>query len=318
MTKEALLTMQNIQQTTDTILMVRPAHFGFNEETAANNAFQVNDQSLSATEIQEKAKVEFDNFVGKLRAVGVKVIVVEDTSDPITPDAVFPNNWVTFHQDGLIITYPMYASKRRLERREDVLNELSGQFAITNHVRMEGYELENRFLEGTGSMILDRPNRLVYACLSPRTDPELLEEFGQITGYTPVVFHAVDEQGQDIYHTNVMMAMGETFVVIVMDSILNPEHKSDLLAYFDATGKELIDLSLEQMQSFAGNMLQVRNTTGQTFLVMSTQAYEALRQEQITQIEKHTRILHSPIKTIETYGGGSARCMMAEVFLPRI
>jgi len=317
MTKEALLTMQNIQQTTDTILMVRPAHFGFNEETAANNAFQVNDQSLSTTEIQEKAKVEFDNFVGKLRAVGVNVIVVEDTSDPITPDAVFPNNWVTFHQDGLIITYPMYASKRRLERREDVLNELSSQFTITNHVRMEGYEAENRFLEGTGSMILDRPNRLVYACLSPRTDPELLEEFGQITGYTPVVFHAVDEQGQDIYHTNVMMAMGESFVVIVMDSISNPQEKADLLALFKVTDKELIDLSLEQMQSFAGNMLQVRNTSGETFLVMSTQAYEALRPQQIEQIEKHTRILHSPIKTIETYGGGSARCMMAEVFLQK-
>lgn len=317
MTKEALLTMQNFQQTTDTILMVRPAHFGFNEETAANNAFQVNDQSLSATEIQEKAKVEFDNFVGKLRAVGVNVIVVEDTSDPITPDAVFPNNWVTFHQDGLIITYPMYASKRRLERREDVLNELSGQFTITNHVRMEGYEAENRFLEGTGSMILDRPNRLVYACLSPRTDPELLEEFGQITGYTPVVFHAVDEQGQDIYHTNVMMAMGESFVVIVMDSIRDPQEKADLVALFKVTDKDVIDLSLEQMQSFAGNMLQVRNTSGETFLVMSTQAYEALRPQQIELIEKHTRILHSPIKTIETYGGGSARCMMAEVFLPR-
>ncbi len=311
------LTMQNIQQTTDTILMVRPAHFGFNEETAANNAFQVNDQSLSQFEIQEKAKVEFDAFVVKLRAAGINVIVVEDTSEPLTPDAVFPNNWVTFHQDGLIITYPMYASKRRLERREDVLNDLSKSYTISNHVRMEGYEAENRFLEGTGSMILDRPNRLVYACLSPRTDPELLEEFGQITGYTPVVFHAVDEQGQDIYHTNVMMAMGESFVVIVMDSINNPQEKADLLALFKVTEKEVIDLSLEQMQSFAGNMLQVRNTTGQTFLVMSTQAYEALRQEQIAQIEKHTRILHSPIKTIETYGGGSARCMMAEVFLQK-
>jgi hypothetical protein len=309
--------MENIQQTPDTILMVRPAHFGFNEETAANNAFQVNDQSLSQFEIQEKAKAEFDAFVLKLRAAGINVIVVEDTSEPLTPDAVFPNNWVTFHQDGLIITYPMYASKRRLERREDVLNDLSKSYAISNHVRMEGYETENRFLEGTGSMILDRPNRLVYACLSPRTDPELLEEFGQITGYTPVVFHAVDGQGQDIYHTNVMMAMGETFVVIVMDSIRDPQEKADLLALFKVTDKEVIDLSLDQMQSFAGNMLQVRNTSGETFLVMSTQAYEALRPQQIAKIEKHTQILHSPIKTIETYGGGSARCMMAEVFLQK-
>lgn len=308
--------MQSFQQTTDTILMVRPAHFGFNEETASNNAFQVNDQSLSAAEIQEKAKAEFDTFVSTLRAAGINVIVVEDTADPLTPDAVFPNNWVTFHQDGLIITYPMYAAKRRLERREDVLNDLSSQFEITNHVRMEGHEAQDKFLEGTGSMILDRPNRLVYACLSPRTDPELLEEFSRITGYTPVLFHAVDGQGQDIYHTNVMMALGETFVVIVMDSIRDAEDKSDLLSYFDATGKEVIDLSLDQMMSFAGNMLQVRNTSGQTFLVMSTQAYESLRPDQIAKIEKHTKILHSPIKTIETYGGGSARCMMAEVFLP--
>ncbi|MBK9489579.1 MAG: amidinotransferase [Haliscomenobacter sp.] len=310
--------MQTILQTTDTVLMVRPAHFGFNEETAANNAFQVNDQSLSAIEIQEKAKAEFDAFVAKLRSVGVNVIVVEDTSDPLTPDAVFPNNWVTFHQDGLIITYPMFAHKRRLERREDVLNDLGQHYAITNHVRMEGHEAQEKYLEGTGSMILDRPNRLVYACLSPRTDPELLEEFSRITGYTPVLFHAVDGQGQDIYHTNVMMALGETFVVIVMDSIRDAEDKSDLLAYFDAAGKEVIDLSLEQMMSFAGNMLQVRNSSGQTFLVMSTQAYQSLTPAQIAQIEKHTQILHSPIDTIETYGGGSARCMMAEVFLPKV
>lgn len=310
--------MQNIQQTTNTLLMVRPAHFGFNEETAGNNAFQVNDQSLSANEIQEQAKAEFDAFVAKLRAAGIKVIVVEDTSTPLTPDAVFPNNWVTFHQDGLIITYPMYAPKRRLERREDVLNDLGRQFAITNHVRMEAHEEQDKFLEGTGSMILDRPNRLVYACLSPRTDAALLDEFARITGYTPVVFHATDAQGQDIYHTNVMMALGESFVVIVLDSVRDEQEKAALLARFAATGKEVIDLSLAQMMAFAGNMLQVRNSAGQTFLVMSTQAYESLHTKQIVQIEKHTKILHSPIKTIETYGGGSARCMMAEVFLPTL
>lgn len=310
--------MENIQQTTDTLLMVRPAHFGFNEETAGNNAFQVNDQSLSASEIQEQAKAEFDAFVAKLRAAGIQVIVVEDTAEPLTPDAVFPNNWVTFHHDGLIITYPMYAPKRRLERREDVLNDLGREFAITNHVRMEAHEEQDKFLEGTGSMILDHPNCLVYACLSPRTDAVLLDEFARITGYTPVVFHAVDAQGQDIYHTNVMMALGESFVVIVLDSVRDEKEKAALLARFAATGKEVIDLSLAQMLAFAGNMLQVRNTAGQTFLVMSTQAYESLQTKQITQIEKHTRILHSPIKTIETYGGGSARCMIAEVFLPAL
>lgn len=311
------LIMPNFLQTTDTLLMVRPAHFGYNPETAANNAFQVDDKSLSAQEIQDKALAEFDLFVETLRAKGIKVIVVEDLTELHTPDAIFPNNWITFHQDGLIITYPMYAQKRRMERREDVIIGLANEYAITNHVRMEGHEAQNKFLEGTGSMILDRPNRLVYACLSPRTNLELLDEFAQITGYTPVVFHATDGQGQDIYHTNVMMALGETFVVIALDSIKDESERVLLLQKFAETGKEIIAISLDQMMAFAGNMLQVRNQAGQTFLVMSTQAFESLRSDQIAQIEKHTHILHSPINTIEKYGGGSARCMMAEVFLPK-
>jgi hypothetical protein len=309
--------MSAIQQTTDTIMMVRPASFGFNEETAASNAFQRNDSSLSAEQIAEKAQGEFDEMVVRLRAAGVNVIVVDDQPEPLTPDAIFPNNWVTFHQDGTIITYPMQAAKRRLERREDVLQSFKEQFQISQHVRMEGHEAQNKFLEGTGSMILDRPNHLVYACVSPRTDADLIEEFCQVTGYLPVLFHSVDGQGQDIYHTNVMMALGETFVVIVLDTIPDPAEKAKVLAHFDATHKEVIELSIAQMMSFAGNMLQVRNTGGKTFLVMSEQAYQSLTPPQIAQIEKHTAILYSPIPTIETYGGGSARCMMAEVFLER-
>jgi hypothetical protein len=311
------MTNTTIRQTTDTLMMVRPANFGFNEETAESNAFQQNDQSLSAVEIQTRARAEFDEMVSRLRAAGVEVIVVEDREMPVTPDAVFPNNWVTFHQDGLIITYPMQAAKRRLERREEVLQEFGKRFTISNHVRMEGHEAQNKFLEGTGSMILDRPNRLVYACLSPRTDRELLDEFCRIAGYQSVVFHSVDGNGQDIYHTNVMMAMGETFVVIVMETIRDEQEKKMLLETFANTGKEIIDLSLAQMMSFAGNMLQVRNKDGETYLVMSEQAYRSLDLAQIAQIKKHTQILYSPIDTIETYGGGSARCMMAEVFLPK-
>ena len=308
---------QNIQQTTDTILMVRPARFGFNDETAGNNAFQVNDQSLSLEAIQERAKSEFDALVGKLREAGVHVIVVEDLSDPFTPDAVFPNNWVTFHEDGAVITYPMYAPKRRLERREDVLEALSQEFYIDDRLKLEWHEGQNRFLEGTGSMILDRPNQLVYACLSERTHEDLLEEFCTFTGYEKVVFHATDAKGQLIYHTNVMMALGETFAIIALDTIADPKEKAKVLAHLHHTNKEVIEISLEQMAAFAGNMLQVRNKAGQTFLVMSEQAYRSLTADQVAHMEAHTAILYSPIPTIETYGGGSARCMMAEVFLPR-
>lgn len=308
---------QKTQQTTDTLLMVRPAQFGFNEETAGNNAFQVNDPTLSQEEIQERAKNEFDAFVGKLRAAGVEVIVVEDNSDPFSPDAVFPNNWVTFHEDGAVITYPMFAPKRRLERREDVIEALSRDFYIDDRLKLEWHEGQNRFLEGTGSMILDRPNQLVYACLSERTHEDLLEEFCTFTGYEKVVFHAIDAKGQPIYHTNVMMALGETFAVIALDTIADPKEKAKVLAHLHHTNKEVIEISVEQMNAFAGNMLQVHNKAGQTILVMSEQAYRSLTAAQVARIQAHTGILYSAIPTIETYGGGSARCMMAEVFLPK-
>ena len=304
-------------QTTDTLLMVRPARFGFNQETAANNAFQVNDTSRSAEEIQAAAIAEFGEFVARLRAQGINVIIAEDNPEPYTPDAVFPNNWVSFHHDGSVITYPMYSPLRRQERREEIIALVQAQFAAGKRIHMEQHEAEGRFLEGTGSMILDHDNRRVYACLSPRTEAGLLEEFGRITGYKPVVFHSTDAAGHDVYHTNVMMAIGETFVVICMDSVKYPAEKAMLEAEFAATGKEVITISLDQMNAFAGNMLQVRNAAGQTFLVMSEQAFRSLDPEQVARIEKHTQILHSPLYTIEQYGGGSARCMLAEVFLPQ-
>lgn len=291
-------------------------HFGFNPETADSNAFQSTDRSLSPQEISAAAVEEFDSFVSSLRNAGVDVIVVEDTHHPAKPDAVFPNNWVTFHEDGTVVTYPMLSEARRLERRMDILQKLTARFKINRHIHLEHYEEEGRILEGTGSMILDRPNGLIYACVSPRTNPELLAEFAQIMGYQPVIFKAVDAEGMEIYHTNVMMALGESFVVICRDSITSGEHWDRLVRLFTQTGKEIIEISLPQMMSFAGNMLQVRGHDNAPLLVMSSQAYGVLDSHQLQTLARHTRILHHPIPTIEKFGGGSVRCMMAEVFLP--
>lgn len=297
--------------------MVRPSNFGFNTETAANNAFQINDKSLSVAEIQQKAMLEFDNFVTILRGQGINVVVAEDSPLPVKTDAVFPNNWITSHGDGTMVLYPMNAPSRRLERAENVIKVVETQFSVKKVLHLEHYEDVPSFLEGTGSMILDRMNDICYACLSPRTDLSLLEEWCEIMKHECVAFHAVDGQGQDIYHTNVMMALGETFVVICMDTVRDEAEKRNLIEHFATTNKEIIGISIAQMLSFAGNMLQVRNDAGQTFLVMSKQAYDSLNDTQIAGIQKHTQIIYADIKTIETYGGGSARCMMAEMFFDK-
>lgn len=307
--------MNQEPQTTSHILMVRPAHFGYNPETAASNAFQVNKEGLTPGEVAENAVREFDQFVERLRQAGVDVIVVEDTKEPVKTDAIFPNNWVTFHAGGQVITYPMEAPVRRLERRQDVLDDLAQRFLIKERIALESAEEEGRYLEGTGSMILDRQAKIIYACRSTRTDKHLVDRVGQLLNYEPVFFDAVDNGGRPIYHTNVMMALGETFVVICLEAVKSTEGQKKLRTSFEHTNKEVIAISLPQMMAFAGNMLQVRNDQGKTFLVMSEQAFQSLTRAQITQIEKHTQILHSPLGTIETYGGGSARCMMAEVFL---
>lgn len=304
------------KQTTNHILMVHPAHFGFNPETAASNAFQIQDLSPKPEDISRSAVEEFDAFVASLRSEGVDVIVVQDTDQPVKPDAVFPNNWVTFHEDGTVVTFPMLSEARRLERREDILQSLGERFEISRRIHLEAYEQQGKFLEGTGSMIIDRLNGLVYACASPRTNPDLLAEFAQVMGYQPVVFKAVDAEGIEIYHTNVMMAMGNDFVVICRSSIASAGEWATLENHFKETGKEIVEISLPQMMSFAGNMLQVRGKDNEPLLVMSSEAYQSLEKRQIEQLERHTRILHHPIPTIERYGGGSVRCMMAEVFLP--
>jgi len=309
--------MHMTKQCTSHILMVRPSNFGFNPETAESNAFQVNDQSLTVDEIKAKAVDEFDGFVRILRSKGIHVHVMEEPSFPVTPDAVFPNNWITFHETGYVITYPMQASARRLERRDDFIYTLAKQFVIHKRYYMEFFEDSNLFLEGTGSMIFDREHQVVYACLSPRTDQSLLDSFCDITGYTSCYFKATDQNEQEIYHTNVMMAMGDHFVVICMDSVKNKEERDQLKLLFEQTKKQVIDLTMDQMNAFAGNMLQLKNDQGETFLIMSEQAYRILREDQIEEILKFTQIIHAPLYTIEKYGGGSARCMMAEIFLPQ-
>ena len=303
------------EQITQHILMVRPVAFGFNEQTAASNAFQNNSKTMSAEEVKFRAIEEFDGMVARLRAKGVNVIVVRDTDIPVKPDAVFPNNWVTFHDDGTVITYPMYAPIRRLERQEGVMEQIFRYFDVKNRLHLETFEADEKFLEGTGSMVFDRPNKLIYACISPRTNLDVLDNLSKILGYEAITFDATDEKNQAIYHTNVMMALGETFAVICLDSIKNEAEKSKILQHLKATDKDIIEISFAQMNSFAGNMLQVQGDTGATYLVMSEQAFTSLTPEQVELIDEHTNILYIPIPTIETFGGGSARCMMSEIFL---
>ncbi|MBK8700294.1 MAG: amidinotransferase [Saprospiraceae bacterium] len=305
-------------QTTPHILMIRPKHFGFNEETAKNNSFQQNDGSKSGQSIADEAVREFDQFAEKLTAHGIDVVVIEDTDEPVKPDAVFPNNWVSFHEDGMVLTYPMYSSNRRVERRPDIINALAARFKVKKDYTLEHYEEENIFLEGTGSLILDRINKIAYANLSPRTDLRLFDKWCVLTGYQKVHFLARDRNGNDIYHTNVMMALGDQFCVICLECITESPEKDRLLDILTATGKEVIDISLAQVESFAGNMLQVENLSGKKYLVMSATAYKSLTEVQIHKIKNYTDILTAEIPVIEKYGGGSVRCMMAEIFLPLI
>lgn len=310
-----------MQQTTNTILMVRPANFRMNEQTAVNNYYQQELSGMLPASINVKAQEEFDAFVEKLRAVGVTVVVTEDTKEPNTPDALFPNNWISFHENGDVAIYPMFAENRRLERREDVLEKLEEKgFVIENVVDYSEAEEEGIFLEGTGSMILDRYNRKAYCALSPRADEELFIEFCEDFEYTPVIFTAnqtVKGRREAIYHTNVMMCVAESFAVVCLDSIDDKKEKKNVLKHLKLDGKEVIAISEQQVTQFAGNMLQVKGTNDEQYLVMSSSAFNSLNPNQIKAIEKHCKILHSSLETIETCGGGSARCMMAEVFLPK-
>lgn len=307
-------------QITDTLFMVRPTSFRRNEETAVNNFFQQTQESDSSLEVQDHALAEFDLFVDKLRQHGIHVFVFEDSNSKDTPDSIFPNNWISFHDDGTILTYPMYAENRRAERREDVINKLQEQFLVKTVLSFSHWENKNKFLEGTGSMILDRPNKIVYASLSERTNEEVLSVFCEKTGYDSVTFtsyQTVDSRRLPIYHTNVMMALGDEFSIVCLSSIDDMVERERIIFSMEKTGKEIIDISEEQVNQFAGNMLQVKNDRNERFTVMSQAAFQSLREDQINTIEQYGAIISSPIPTIERLGGGGVRCMMAEVFLPR-
>lgn len=310
-----------MQQTTNTILMVRPASFRMNEQTAVNNYYQQELANMLPATINAKAQQEFDAFVVKLKAVGVDVIVVEDTKETDTPDALFPNNWISFHENGDVAIYPMFAENRRLEKREDVLTILEEQgFKINSIVDYSEAEEQDVFLEGTGSMILDRVNRKAYCALSPRADEELFIEFCEDFEYTPVIFTAnqtVNGEVAAIYHTNVMMCVAETFAIVCLASIDDKKEKKSVVKHLKTSGKQVIAITEEQVVQFAGNMLQVKGVNDERFLIMSSSAYNSLTANQLQEINKHTTIIHSSLEVIETCGGGSARCMMAEVFLKK-
>ena len=309
-----------MSQITKDILMIKPVGFRFNEQTAVNNYYQKVLDGLTAEATQEKALLEFNSFVDKLRSKGVNVIDIQDTKEPDTPDSIFPNNWVSFHEDGGIGLYPMCAENRRTERREDIFDILVDDYGfhieqIHDFTEFEEYD---RYLEGTGSMILDRENKYCYAAISERTDEQAVIQFCDVFGYKPICFTAnqdVNGERLAIYHTNVMMCVADKFVVICLDTIDEIEERTHLIEVLEETNKEIIEISEEQKQHFAGNMLQVMGD--QPYLVMSDSAFNSLTQEQISQIEKHCPIIHSSLDTIEACGGGSARCMMAEIFLPK-
>lgn len=312
--------IHNVQQTTSHILMIRPVRFAFNEQTAESNAFQDATIAEDAETVQAKALREFDRMVESLRGFGIDVTVIEDTPDPHTPDAIFPNNWISFHQhsNGTVYLYPMQAHNRRLERRMDIIEALKRRFHISKIVDLSHYESENKFLEGTGSLVLDRDFRIAYACLSPRTHEELLKDFAQKMDYRVVAFHATDEQNRPIYHTNVIMCIGEQFAVICLECIHDEKERYHVQKTLEETNKDIIELSIEQVHRFAGNMLQLRTKKGDKLLVMSTQAYYALLPDQLRRLEKYTQITYFDLLTIERNGGGSARCMIAEVHLPQL
>ncbi|ULC60267.1 arginine deiminase-related protein [Flaviramulus sp. BrNp1-15] len=309
-----------MQQTTNTILMIRPVNFRMNEQTAVNNFFQEN-LDIKNQEINLLAQQEFDVFVEKLKGIGVHVIVVDDKKETDTPDSIFPNNWISFHKNGSVVIYPMFAENRRLERREDILDILEQEgFVINQVIDYTSAEAENFFLEGTGSIIMDRDHQKAYCALSPRADEDLFIEFCEDLDCFPVVFTAnqtVNGERKPIYHTNVMMCIGETFAVICLDSIDDKKERKSVVNHLKNDGKEIITITEEQVNNFAGNMLQVNGVNDEGFLVMSESAYKSLTNQQISKLQKHTKILYSSLDTIETCGGGSARCMMAEVFLPK-
>ena len=304
-------------QVSNTILMVRPYHFTFNEETAADNAFQENPAELSEKDIQKKVLEEFDNMVRVLRRVGITVLVYEEDEDKKNPDSIFPNNWISTHNDGSLITYPMFPPNRRKERNEDIIEMIEEQYRINQRYSFEQYEDEGQFLEGTGSMVFDRQAGIVYASLSERTHIQLLDKFCLLKNYDKVAFDATDQRGKVIYHTNVMMSVGSQMAIVGLEAIEDRNQRKNVLRKLNQSGKSVIEITQNQIDQFAGNMLQVYSIKkDRHYMVMSETAQKSLTAAQIKKINDFATILSIPIPTIERVGGGSVRCMMAEIFLP--
>ncbi len=304
-------------QLTDKIIMIRPKSFGFNNETESSNKFQKNKPEIDEKDISLKALIEFDAMVEKLRAHKIEVTVFEDLNGVKLPDSVFPNNWISTHEDGSLFTYPMQALIRRQERREDIIQSIFETYTINKRYSLELFEIQNQFLEGTGSMVLNREAKIAYACLSPRTDIRVLHKFSLLSGYQIVHFKAKDKNRFEIYHTNVLMALGKDFVVCCLQAI-EDDDRQFVIDSFYKTEKEIIDISFEQMEHFAGNMLELKNSEGKRYLILSETAFNSLNQAQISTLNSHTTLLTVAIPTIEEIGGGSARCMIAEIFLPAL
>jgi len=298
--------------------MIRPCHFFSNPQTAKSNKFQGR-STLSDNELQEAAVNEFDTLVSKLREADLSVCVFEDTPDPVTPDSVFPNNWVSFHNDGTVILYPMEAENRRLERRLDIIETLKNEhgFYVKNIIDMSYLEDKEEYLEGTGSMILDHVNKIAYACLSSRTHKNALLDFSKVMGFSPIPFYAKDALGSDVYHTNVIMSLGEKLAVLCEDAIPLDFEKKQVKDSLQSTGHEIMNISLDQMTSFAGNVLEVISNSDEHLMLMSERAEKSLTKKQKLTIEKYCRIVSSPIQNIEDSAGGSVRCMIAEIALPK-
>jgi len=304
-------------QAPSSVLMVRPSSFGFNPQTAVTNAFQY-DQTESPSEVSRKALVEFDRMVDTLKSHDVEVMVVDDPAEPQKPDAVFPNNWISFHDDGSVILYPMMTENRRLERAIPVIDVLKSKFKVKQIVDFSDYEMKNQFLEGTGSVVFDYQNRIAYACRSARTHEVVLQVLCEKTGFKPVVFDAVDETGQPIYHTNVLMCVGTRFAVVCLDAIKRDEEQEIILAELARTNHQVVSISYEQLRSFAGNMIEVQTKPGELVVLISERAFHSLLPGQMDAISKHAKLIPLSINTIEQYGGGSVRCMVAGIFLPAI
>ena len=302
-------------QTTSHVMMIRPVAFGFNEQTAISNSFQ-NPDGKNKNDINDKAQQEFDEMSSQLKNAGIDVIIINDTLEPHTPDSIFPNNWISFHENGEIILYPMEAENRRLEKRSDILEKIKEKgFLISKKQDLSHYENEKKYLEGTGSMVLDRENKIAYACISTRTNQDVLKEFASLQNFKIIEFQSFFEE-KPVYHTNVVMSLGEKYCVICLDSITDETERLEVKKSLEGTEKEIIEITLSQMGSFAGNMLQLRNKNGELLIVMSESAHKSLSSTQLEKLQNHGKLIVSNLHTIETNGGGSARCMIAEIFLP--